>query len=227
MSIKRFGILCLASVSLLAMSSLSMKAAHAETTSGTPVLSMGSSSSLVTSVQSQLKQLGYFSYPSITGYYGTVTAQAVKDFQSDYGLQVDGLAGPITQTSLSHALVKQAIVADSYKYVGIPYAWGGSSPETGFDCSGYVSYLFNSHGVSMQRTTSDNMYKWGTPVATSKLMPGDLVFFSLNQNGQVSHVGVYLGNDQFMSALSSKGIYAQTLHNSYWAPKYIGAKRVY
>jgi peptidoglycan endopeptidase LytF len=184
------------------------------------------SGTLVSDLQTDLNTLGYYTYPSITGYYGSVTAQAVKDFQFAYGLSADGIAGPITQQNIDNALVKKDIVADTFQYIGIPYLWGGTTTK-GFDCSGFVYYMFNSHGVPISRTTSAQMFTWGTPVAPDKLMPGDLVFYSLSQNGQVSHVGIYIGNGQFMSALSSKGIYAQALNNTYWAPKYMGAKRIY
>ncbi|MBL0389346.1 C40 family peptidase [Tumebacillus sp. ITR2] len=223
--------LAFASLSMLALAptvtSLHPQAAHAETTSTTYTnLSLGMSSPLVSDLQTHLNVLGYYNYPSITGYYGPITAQGVKDFQTAYGLSADGIAGPITQQNIDHALLKKTIVEDTYKYVGIPYLWGGST-TSGFDCSGYVYYMFTTHGVPIQRTSSATMYTWGTPVSSDKLMPGDLVFYSLSMNGQVSHVGIYLGNGQFMSALSSKGIYTQSLSSTYWATKFVGAKRIY
>ncbi|KEO82197.1 C40 family peptidase [Tumebacillus flagellatus] len=220
--------LVLASLAMLALApaaqALHPQAAHAETPAAS--LSIGMSGPSVSALQTNLNTLGYYTYPSITGYFGTVTAQSVKDFQSAYGLGVDGIAGPITQQNIARALVKRNLVADSASYIGIPYKWGGST-TAGFDCSGFVSYMFATHGVSIARSTSATMYTWGTPVAQDKLMPGDLVFYSLNMDGQVSHVGIYVGNGQFISALSSKGIYTQSLGNSYWAPKYMGAKRIF
>jgi peptidoglycan endopeptidase LytF len=88
--------------------------------------------------------------------------------------------------------------------------------------------MFTKHQVAMNRTTSSELYQLGSYIPKSKLMPGDLVFFSVNQPGVVDHVGIYIGNGQFISALRSKGIYVQNLdNNSYWSPRYLGAKRIY
>lgn len=202
---------------------LQPQVAHAETTTW---LTIGMRGTEVSQLQSDLKTLGYFTYPNITGYFGSITAQSVKDFQMAYGLHVDGIVGPLTQQSLSHALIKKSIVDDSTQYLGIPYQWGGTT-TAGFDCSGFVYYLYSTHGVSITRSTSTQMYTWGTSVEVDQLMPGDLVFYALTGTGQVSHVGLYLGNGQFISALSSKGIAIQSLTNSYWASHYVGAKRIW
>lgn len=214
-------------VLLLALSLLSITPSQAalSTTSG---LSQGMSGAQVSELQTDLQALGYFTYPTVTGYFGTVTNGAVKSYQTSYQLSITGTADVATETSINHAMVKKQLVADTSSYVGTKYAWGGSSPSTGFDCSGFVYYMFSTHGVTtMPRTTSSVMYTMGTEVDKTHLQPGDLVFFSLAMNGVVSHVGIYLGNGQFMSATSSKGIYAQSLSSTYWAPKYVGAKRVY
>jgi len=88
--------------------------------------------------------------------------------------------------------------------------------------------LFKKHNIAMNRTTSAELFQLGSPISRSKLMPGDLVFFSVNEPGTVDHVGIFIGNGQFISALKSKGIYVQNLdNNSYWTPRYLGAKRVY
>ncbi|WP_248930476.1 C40 family peptidase [Paenibacillus hamazuiensis] len=200
--------------------------AHAETVYTT--LKIGSSNSQVSNLQSNLKTLGYFTYPTITGYYGTITAQAVTDFQKAYSLSATGTTDAATQTAVAHALVKKSIVQDSTNYLKIPYRWGGSSPSTGFDCSGFVYYMFTSHGVSMSRTTSAELYGQGTAISQSRLQPGDLVFFAVSTPGTVDHVGIYLGNGQFISPLRSAGVYVQSMvNNSYWTPKYLGARRIY
>ncbi|WP_426452018.1 C40 family peptidase [Paenibacillus sp. S-38] len=187
-------------------------------------LYQGMTSEAVSQLQRDLKTLGYFSYPTITTYYGTVTAGAVRAFQTAYGLPVTGTADTATRERISFALVRKSIVTDSYQYLRVPYKWGGSTPA-GFDCSGFIYYMFSTHGVAMTRTTSANMFNMGTPVDKAKLVPGDLVFFSLGTPGVVSHVGIYVGNGEFISPLSSVGVYVQNLNNTYWGPKYLGARR--
>ena len=188
-------------------------------------LSYGMSGASVTNMQQDLIQLGYL-HTGATGYYGSATTQAVRDFQAAYSLSVDGIYGPITETAVRHAVVKQSIVADTWNYVGTPYKWGGTTPS-GFDCSGFVNYIFNKHGVDLQRVSASNLYQMGYAVSANSLKPGDLVFYSLASDGHITHVGIYLGNGKMMSATSSKGIYAYPVFDSYWGPKYVGARRVY
>ncbi|MDI3328086.1 MAG: NlpC/P60 family protein [Alicyclobacillaceae bacterium] len=113
------------------------------------------------------------------------------------------------------------IVSTARKYVGTPYVWGGTTPS-GFDCSGFVQYVFAQHGINLPRTSSE-MYEMGTPVSDPQA--GDLVFFSTYEPG-VSHVGIYLGNGQFISSTSSSGVQIVSMDNPYWASRYIGARRI-
>lgn len=116
-----------------------------------------------------------------------------------------------------------AIIATSKQYIGVKYVFGGTTPA-GFDCSGFVQYVFAKHGISLPRVSRDQ-YKIGTSVAFNNLQPGDLVFFSLAKNGVVDHEGIYIGNGQFINAASSKGVTIYTL-GTYWKSAYVGAKRV-
>ncbi|MBQ8769104.1 MAG: C40 family peptidase [Oscillospiraceae bacterium] len=116
-----------------------------------------------------------------------------------------------------------AIIATAKKYIGVPYVWGGSTPS-GFDCSGFVQYVFAQHGIQLPRT-SKQQYGVGTSVSKSNLKAGDLVFFETDGNG-VSHLGIYIGNNQFIHASTSKGVVISSLSNTYWAPRYYGAKRI-
>lgn len=124
----------------------------------------------------------------------------------------------------SSAGLRQNIVATAKKYIGVPYVWGGSTPS-GFDCSGYVQYAFKAHGITLPRT-SKQQWTAGTAISKSALQPGDLVFFANTYTTGVSHLGIYIGDGQFIHASSSKGVTISALSNSYWASHYYGARRV-
>lgn len=178
------------------------------------------------SVQKNLQILGYYSVPTMTGRYDNPTTESLKNFQAAYGLPITGKLSEATNTAINHAVVKKKLIQDTTNYLGVPYLWGGVTPK-GFDCSGFVYYMFNQHGVKMPRNTSAGLYQTGTSIDRARLQPGDLVFFAVNTPGTVSHVGFYIGNNQFVSATNSKGIDIQPLDVGYWAKYYVGAKRVY
>ncbi|WP_010098702.1 C40 family peptidase [Ornithinibacillus scapharcae] len=177
-------------------------------------------------VQASLQKLGYYAVPTITGTYDSPTTTAIKNFQADYGLTVTGKIDSKTTTAIEHAVVKQALIKDTKNYLGVPYLWGGTTPS-GFDCSGFVYFMFNKHGVDMSRNTSAGLYKQGQAVSQSDLQPGDLVFYSTSASGSITHVGFYIGDNQWVSATNSKGIAIYSLDNPYWVKYYVGAKRIY
>jgi cell wall-associated NlpC family hydrolase len=107
---------------------------------------------------------------------------------------------------------------------GAPYRDGGIDPS-GFDCSGFVRYVYEQHGVAMPRQVRDQ-FRIGKSVDRDRLEPGDLVFFSTVAPG-ASHVGIVIGGDQFVHAPSERGVVrVESLSQQYWASRYIGAKRV-
>lgn len=116
-----------------------------------------------------------------------------------------------------------AIVATAKTCVGVRYKWGGES-MSGFDCSGLVYYVFKENGITLGRTCK-KQYTAGTPISKSELQPGDLVFFQNTYTTGLSHVGVYIGDGQFIHA-SSDGVMVSKLSNSYWAAHYYGACRI-
>lgn len=117
----------------------------------------------------------------------------------------------------------QSIIDSARRYLGVPYVWGGTTAK-GFDCSGLVQVVFAENGISLPRTSSQQ-YSVGTWVTKANLKKGDLLFFNTSGSG-VSHVGIYAGNGQFIHCSSSKGVTVTELSNSYWAQRYLGAKRV-
>lgn len=110
------------------------------------------------------------------------------------------------------------------RLVGRPYAWGGTGPDS-FDCSGFVTYVTAQFGIELPRS-SHEMFYVGTPVAMDELQPGDLVFYSTYDDG-ASHVGVYLGDGTFAHAESEwTGVKITSMDRAWWAPRYLGARRV-
>ena len=107
---------------------------------------------------------------------------------------------------------------------GAPYRLGGEDPA-GFDCSGFVRYVYQQHGVAMPREVREQ-FRVGKTVDRGRLEPGDLVFFSTVAPG-ASHVGIVIGGDQFVHAPSERGVVrVEHLSSQYWASRFVGAKRV-
>lgn len=204
---------------------------------GDTTLKYGMRGSDVATLQTKLKNLGYFSSSS-TGYFGSLTKASVIKFQKAKGLYADGIVGRNTfaalgKTSASTTLTNRgtsasatvsSIIATAKKYMGVPYVWGGESPS-GFDCSGFMQYVLGKNGISLPRTAS-LQYQEGTPISKANLKAGDLVFFSTYKAG-ASHVGIYLGNGDFIHASSSNGVTISDLSSTYYASRYIGARRMY
>ena len=108
-----------------------------------------------------------------------------------------------------------AIYEEAKKYVGTPYVWGGSSPETGFDCSGYVCWVYNQNGYDVGRTTANGLWNKCQKISEAEAKPGDLVFFKGTYDTPgMSHVGLYLGNGMMVSA--GDPIKYANIHSSYW-----------
>jgi cell wall-associated NlpC family hydrolase len=112
----------------------------------------------------------------------------------------------------------QAIIDEAEKYIGSPYSWGGNTPA-GFDCSGFTKYVFNNVGVSIPRTAA-SQWDAATPVNSPSI--GDLVFFETYKVGP-SHVGIYLGNNKFISA-AAQGVVISDMTATYWKTRYLGAR---
>jgi len=122
-----------------------------------------------------------------------------------------------------------SILERGFTLVGTPYRYGGSSVKTGFDCSGFVGFLFRKEaGLELPRSTRELINLDAPLVKRSELEPGDILFFNNRGRGRVSHAGIYIGDDQFIHASSSRsgGVRVDSLDDRYWRASYMEAKRV-
>ena len=118
-----------------------------------------------------------------------------------------------------------AIYKEAQKYVGTPYVWGGSTPETGFDCSGYVCWVYNQNGYDVGRTTANGLWNKSQHISEADAKPGDLVFFKGTYDTPgMSHTGIYLGNGMMVSA--GDPIKYANIHSSYWEKHLAGFGRL-
>lgn len=118
------------------------------------------------------------------------------------------------------------IVAYAKKYMGYKYVSGGSSPSTGFDCSGFTSYVYKQCGISISRSSSAQASN-GTAVSKSNLQPGDLVIFNNRANTSIGHVGIYIGGNTFIHAGNSgTGVITTSLSDSYYSARYVTGRRI-
>lgn len=120
----------------------------------------------------------------------------------------------------------QDVLDQAVEMLGIPYRRGGNSPEAGFDCSGFVTHVFRQGlGIILPRTSKE-LSNTGEVVKENQLQPGDLVFFNTMRRA-FSHVGIYLGNNQFVHAPRAGGrIRIEDLRDSYWKNRFNGARRI-
>jgi cell wall-associated NlpC family hydrolase len=116
-----------------------------------------------------------------------------------------------------------AVAGTALSLRGAPYRNGGTTPE-GFDCSGFVQYVYRLHGVAVPRETREQ-FRLGRSLKREALVPGDLVFFTTVAPG-ASHVGIVIGPDQFVHAPSERGVVrVERLSAEYWNRRYVGARR--
>lgn len=197
-------------------------------------------------VQEVLLYYGYYK-GSVDSIYGPLTEQAIKDVHQDIDINdteikqksihlenEEAVNEHKTQENLVTEQIDEdvrqlpvdkndlSIIPAAKSFLGTPYVWGGTNP-TGFDCSGYIQFLYAQQDVVIPRTVNEI---WNFSTSVSSPSVGDLVFFETYQAGP-SHLGIYLGNNEFIHAGSSNGVSISQLHgNSYWESRYLGAKRI-
>lgn len=163
--------------------------------SSTASLRRGSRGTAVKALQEDLILLGYLNGKA-DGIFGARTEAAVRQYQRRNRLGVDGIAGKQTLSAVDAEVKRiETVLRTARSALGKPYVYGGTSPATGFDCSGLTQYAFRSAGLTLPRVSAQQA-RAGIAVPYSQLRPGDLVAFY----SPVSHVGIYLGDGLFLHA---------------------------
>lgn len=199
-----------------------------------------------TVIKTDVRMRSTFSTDSeVLGVYQPDTEMNVIGINSGwYKVNYDGLTGyirsdlmEITGGPRDSALSAESTVCASsetgeqvanfaLQYLGCDYVYGANSPSTGFDCSGLTYYVFKQFGFDLSRTASQQYRTAGTSISKADLVLGDLVFFSSN-GSSVTHVGIYIGNNQFVHASTSNtGVIISSLTSAYYTRVWYGAKRV-
>lgn len=129
-------------------------------------------------------------------------------------------------TSSKSGTTGSNIVAYAKKYLGSKYVSGGTSPSTGFDCSGFTYYVYKNFGITLNRTSTAQASN-GVAVSRANLQAGDLVIFNNSSNSAIGHVGIYIGGNTFIHAAnSSKGVITTSMSDSYYAGRFVTARRI-
>ena len=206
-------------------------AASSGTTLGDGVINASTSSSILATLSkgtavTVLTQSGSWYAVSYNGTNGYVSQQYVTLGTSLPAEDTGSSSTDNTTSSVPSSGSGSSAVSIAYQYLGVPYVYGGASPS-GFDCSGFTMYVYNQLGISLPHGATPQL-KYGTYVSRSELQPGDLVFFS-DGSYPASHVGIYVGDDQFIHASSSSSngycVCVSSLNTNYYSRNFVGGRR--
>ncbi|WP_188453907.1 C40 family peptidase [Virgibacillus oceani] len=198
------------------------------------------------------KALNYFGYYTgeIDGIYGPLTKKALEIAEKEHGIELTTEVTKESLKTLyksknaektskpnakqtkkdtkkeikkveTKATIHAGVIQAAYSFIGTPYVWGGNSPG-GFDCSGFIQYIYSTQNITTPRTVSD-MWNFASPVNSPSI--GDLVFFETYKPGP-SHMGIYIGDGKFIHAGQSNGVEVSKMEYDYWQQRYLGAKRI-
>lgn len=146
-------------------------------------------------------------------------------YQIESGYVCGDYVREVDENEVQNASKGQEIADYALQFLGYRYVYGGSSPS-GFDCSGFTSYVYKHFGYSLYRSASDQL-KNGVAVSRGELQPGDLVLFRKNTSRPASHVGIYIGNNQFIHASTSKvGVIISRMSDAYYTTGFVGGRRI-
>jgi cell wall-associated NlpC family hydrolase len=183
---------------------------------------------------------GWYKLEFERGTVGWVRGDLLEPVSANEVAQLRSTRTPVTNASTRVARIPEppknvklpsnvdagSLVATAMREMGVRYKWGGNSRSTGYDCSGFVKYVFKRHGVNLPRT-SRTQATVGVAVPRNQLAVGDMVFFTNSRGSRIGHVGIYIGDNRFIHASSGGGkVEIDSLGQSYYAKRYAGARRV-
>lgn len=171
---------------------------------------------------------GYISQEYISDSRVTETTSRASEStrQSLAESQIETTTATTTSTNNSASTSGAEVVSYAKQFLGYKYVSGGSTPSTGFDCSGFTYYVYKHFGITLSRSSTAQASN-GTSVAKSDLQQGDLVIFNNESNTSIGHVGIYIGGNQFIHAANAtKGVITTSLSDSYYLKRYVDARRI-
>ena len=163
-------------------------------------------------------------YTDNNGWYNIRMNNGVTGFvNADYVKKITELTNQYESTVTENVVTE--ITSDANSFIGYPYSYGSTGPNA-FDCSGFTSYIFKQQGISLPRTSYEQG-NYGTYVEKESLLPGDLVFFSNRSDRRINHVGIYIGDNEFIHASTSvRGVVKDSLTETYYINHYVTGRRV-